>query len=104
MRNIRNGIRRQPLLQGCGNCVRRQLARGDRHKTGDVSFEPSHIGRADMMAELVLPGVALEEAVKLDIAASELRPRASSGASKRMRTPPLTGPVSPATFSPGTAP
>jgi hypothetical protein len=49
--------------------------RGDRGETQDRSaVVDCHVGRADMMAKLVLPGVAQEESVELDVAGLEPGP------------------------------
>ena len=68
-----NGIGWEFLLKGRGYRVRRHIAWRDGHETGDPVSKLGHVCRADMMAELILSGVALEEAIQLDIAASKLR-------------------------------
>src|SRR5437763_17059030 len=58
---------------GQGSC--RQLRGGYRRETDDFSMVVDrHTGRADVVAELVLSGIARKEAVEVDIPGPKIRP------------------------------
>jgi hypothetical protein len=56
-------------------CFRQRLCReftaGHGGASDDLIAPNGNIGHTDVVSELVLPGVALEEAVKVDVAAME---------------------------------
>ena len=68
----RQWISRQSSAQVLGQLLRNHLPAGDGHKPGNVVALDGDIGRADVVSKLILAGVALEEAIEVDISTAKL--------------------------------
>jgi hypothetical protein len=64
-------IKGQAAAQRFGQLLRGQLPAGGSGKTNNVAASDGNIRRSDVVSKLVLPCVALEEAIELDIPAPE---------------------------------
>jgi hypothetical protein len=51
--------------------LRNHLPAGDGDKTGEVVALDGDIGRSNVVSKLILPGIALKEAIEVDIAAAK---------------------------------
>jgi hypothetical protein len=51
--------------------IGREFPTGDGGESNDLIAVRSNVRRADMVSELILPGIALEEAVEVDVAAAK---------------------------------
>jgi len=73
--NAQNGqwISGQASAQGFRQPLGNHFARGDGYEAGDLVALGGYIGGADVMTELVLPGIALKEAIEVDIPATKPR-------------------------------
>jgi hypothetical protein len=65
------GVVRQPLSGKFGNGCTGYFARTDRDKAEYPLTVDGDVGVADVVPELVLPGIPLKEAIQLDVAAAE---------------------------------
>ena len=67
----RKGVSGQASAQGFRQLFCNHLSAGDSDKSGDMVVLDGDIGRSNMVSKLVLTGIALKEAVEVDISATE---------------------------------
>lgn len=64
----RHGMNRKSLPNTCGKISRRHLRRGHSCEPEDYVMFDRDVGRAEMVTELILAGVAMEEPIQLGVA------------------------------------
>lgn len=65
------GVRREASAQGLRKFLCDHFSAGNSDESDDLIYVDGDIGRADMMSKLILPSVALKEAIEIDISAAK---------------------------------